>query len=63
MRRIEPATAGAAVALLLCLSTALAQPQGQVLWGHSGNDGIYSAASISDVNGDDVPDVAAVIYW
>ena len=58
----ESAAAGAAVALF-CLSTALAQPQGVVLWSYPANDGIYSTVSIRDVNGDSAPDVIGVIYY
>ncbi len=40
-----------------------AQPQGRLLWSFEGNDGIYNAIAIPDVNGDGLPDAAAATYY
>ncbi len=40
-----------------------AQPQGRILWSFEGNDGIYNAIAISDVDGDRLPDAVAATYY
>ena len=52
-----------AAALLLGTGFTLAQPQGRIIWSFEGNDGIYDAIAIPDVDGDSLPDVAAAIYY
>jgi len=40
-----------------------AQPQGRILWSFEGNDGIYNAIAIPDVDGDRLPDAVAATYY
>ncbi|MEO0079103.1 MAG: PQQ-binding-like beta-propeller repeat protein [candidate division WOR-3 bacterium] len=51
------------VSLISCLSSASAQPQGDVIWSFPAPNGIYCTGAIPDVSGDSLPEAVAVIYY